>query len=40
MTLKARSLPLALKAKKLNTAKIWLIVGTVMYAIGMLGNLF
>ena len=40
MTIKARSLPLELKIKKLNTAKIWLIVGTVMYLLGFLGNMF
>ena len=40
MTLQARSLPFALKVKKLNTAKIWLIVGTALYALGFLGNLF
>ena len=39
MTIKARSLPLELKIRKLNTAKIWLIVGTALYALGFLGNL-
>ncbi len=39
MTVRARKLPLALKIQKLKTAKIWLIVGTVLYAIGFFGAL-
>ena len=39
-TIKARKLPLTERLRLLNSAKIWLIVGTALYALGFIGGLF
>ena len=38
-TIKARKLPLTERLRLLNSAKIWLIVGTALYALGFIGGL-
>lgn len=39
-TIKARKLPWTERLRLLNSAKIWLIVGTALYALGFIGGLF
>ena len=39
-TIKARKAPWAEKARLLNSAKIWLIVGTALHVLGYLGSMF
>ena len=39
-SVKARKAPWEQKIRLLNSAKIWLIVGTALYALGIIGGMF